>query len=328
MAQSTTHRTGHRLGALLSIFLLVFVTACGGGGAAPPAPPDITAQPASASAVAGAGVTFTVTATGTGLSFQWQRSVDAGASWTDILDAVAAAYTIAAVDASLNGYRFRALVSDGITTVATAPATLTVSAPVALLPRLGGAAFYQPALNATVIAAGNLPATRSLGVPGIAADGTMTWSAAKAWVQALNASRYLGHSDWRLPAVTPINGTSFQFNSPPSDPRAYAGLIDLGYNISAPGTQYAGSTASELAFLFYDVLGSVARYSPTGAPQDVSGNGGGPLTGLVGENYWTSQGYSTDGAMAFDMRNGTQYAFVAESWRFHVIVFRSGDSAP
>jgi hypothetical protein len=285
----------------------------------------ITSQPTAQTTMSGSTVSFSVTATGATLTFQWQLSIDGGVTWNDILNAIGASFTVAGPSVSMNGYQYRVVVSNGETTTTSAPATLVVAlAPLGA--RLNGAAYYQPQLDATVVADANLPAKMPLGVSGIATDGTMTWSTAVVWVQALNASSYLGFADWRLPSVKPVNGSAFQFNSLSSDVSGYTGSIDLGYNISAPGSTYPGSTASELAYLFYNVLGSVAKYSVTGVAQDFESNTDEPLLDVAANDYWTSQTYGSDGAIAFDLSQGSQYAFVAESWHFHVIVLRSGDS--
>ena len=73
---------------------------------------------------------------------------------------------------------------------------------------------------------------------------------AELWIAGMNDANYLGFSDWRLPTVSPINGVSFNVGT------AFDGTKDSGSNISAPGTIYAGSTASEMAHLFYNSLGN------------------------------------------------------------------------
>lgn len=309
---------------------------CGGGGGgssdsvtAIADAPIIALQPEAPSAAFGAGAVFRVIATGTGLSYQWQFSKDGGATWLDIANAIAAIYQLSLVDLSWDGYLYRAVVSSATTTVTTAPAKLTV-APAPLQSRLGGAAYFQPQLNATVLTDANLPASLPLGVAGINADGTMPWPAAKAWVAALNAANYLGFNDWRMPKVGPINGSSLVLNPLVGDAYpTYSGRIDLNYNITAPGTLYSGQPATELPFLFYNALRSIGKYSIAGTAQSSTANTHAPLSHVVAGNYWTGQPYGSDGAYAFDMQNGNQNAYVATTaggWRFNVMVLRSGDS--
>jgi len=43
---------------------------------------------------------------------------------------------------------------------------------------------------------------------------------------------------------------------------SFDGTTDRAYNISAPGTAYVGSTASEMAHLFFNTLGNLALLIP------------------------------------------------------------------
>ena len=84
------------------------------------------------------------------------------------------------------------------------------------------------------------------------------WAYAQSVVSSLNVN---GIGGWRMPIVQPIDGTTAD------DVNNFApdGSEDYGYNVSAPGTLYAGSTASEMAHLFYNTLGNVAQFDTTGA---------------------------------------------------------------
>lgn len=81
-------------------------------------------------------------------------------------------------------------------------------------------------------------------------NGEMTWYDAEKWISRLNSYNYLGYSDWRLPNTSPLDGVEFNYTWK-SD-----GSSDTGYNISAIGTVYAGSTANEMAFMYYYNLGN------------------------------------------------------------------------
>lgn len=95
--------------------------------------PGITTQPQNLTVGTGASATFTVIATGTAPSYQWQRSNDAGQSFTDLAtDATAASYTLTnaqpgTAPAGDNGARFRVRVSNTAGAVISAAATLTVN---------------------------------------------------------------------------------------------------------------------------------------------------------------------------------------------------------
>ncbi|MBX3328315.1 MAG: hypothetical protein KF682_20700, partial [Nitrospira sp.] len=159
------------------------LSACGGGGSSPPSDtPSITVGPAAATAKAGGSVTFSIQVVGSGLVFQWQLSLDQGATWADIAGATAAEYVIAAADLTLSGTWYRVRVSGGGQTVTSDPAKLVVACS-PLAPRMNGRAFYDACLDVTWLADANLAATLPLGVAGIGADGSMPWTSAVAWVQ-------------------------------------------------------------------------------------------------------------------------------------------------
>ena len=102
-------------------------------------------------------------------------------------------------------------------------------------------AYYDTVLKITWLANANLAATNTFGVSGIGAGGTMTLATAQSWIAAMNTADYLGYSDWRLPTTAPINGSAFNYNW------STTGTTDNGYNVSAPGTTYAGNQGSEMA---------------------------------------------------------------------------------
>ncbi len=320
--------TGGHWRHVVAACALALLAACGGGGSssAPDGAPVITLEPSAASGTVSGSVTFSVQANGRSLTYQWQFSSDAGTTWADIAGATEAQYVLASVRLAQSGWLYRVQIGGGGTVVTSDAVALTVSC--GLVPRLGGKAFYDACLNVTWLADANLPATLPLGVAGVQADGTMTWPTAKAWIQALNASAYLGHADWRLPLVRPQDGSAFQLVG--TDLENRTGQTDLGHNISAPGSRYAGSTASEMPFLFYNELGGVAEYALDGTVRTTFGSSGAPFLHVSQANaYWTGTEYGSTGAFAFDFARGTQYAFAADAggWRFSVLALRDGDVA-
>jgi hypothetical protein len=104
----------------------------------------ITSQPTSASVTAPTTQTFTVIATGFGtLTYQWQRSTNSGSSWTPISGATSSSYITPATSVSggnaNSGDQYRVVVSNGIATVTSNTATLTVASAVDVtLPVLTG----------------------------------------------------------------------------------------------------------------------------------------------------------------------------------------------
>ncbi|MBK8536437.1 MAG: hypothetical protein IPL59_15695 [Candidatus Competibacteraceae bacterium] len=119
----------------------------------------------------------------------------------------------------------------------------------ATLSNRGGGLIYDDVLNITWLQDANYAKTQydsSSGALGDA-DGLMNWDTANTWAANLSyydSVRGVTYDDWRLPTVKPINGVNFVYFV-----NASSGNDDLGYNQSAPGTLYAGSTGSELAYM-------------------------------------------------------------------------------
>lgn len=218
-------------------------------------------------------------------------------------------------------------------------ATLIASFPSAQasLIDVGGGLIYDDALHITWLKNANLAATRTFGVSGITADGRMTWNTALSWINAMNAANYLGYNTWRLPTLSPIDGSN-TFNYPP----IHDGSHDRGYNISEAGTLYAGSTAHEMAHLFYDTLGNDALCAPSTestdagchkrATPDYYGPWGltnrGPFTGLVNYRYWYKLESGINTARAFDFNfNDGQTGTGAKTGLFQAWAVLPGQAA-
>jgi hypothetical protein len=80
-------------------------------------PVSITTQPVDKTVIATQSTSFSLTAVGTGLAYQWQRSTDGGSSWTSLTNVApysgvfTATLTINPAAYSMNGYKFRCIVS-------------------------------------------------------------------------------------------------------------------------------------------------------------------------------------------------------------------------
>lgn len=179
----------------------------------------------------------------------------------------------------------------------------TLSSQAALESRLGGLAYYDTVLDITWLANANLAATDDFGVAGIDSNGRMYQSTSIAWIAALNAdggTGYLGYDDWRLPTVSPINGSAFDYNL------KYDGCTDRGYNISAPGTIFAGATGSEMAYIFYNNLALTGAYDTSGSPTGCPGapnyclNDTGPFSNLQPSLYWSGTNLAIDTSQAWE----------------------------
>ncbi len=95
-----------------------------------------------------------------------------------------------------------------------------------LVSELGGTVVYDKTANLSWIANANLAAINTFGVSGIASGGFMSWQTAQNWITAMDAAKYLGYSDWRLPTSNTCIGKN--------------------------------CTGSEMGNLFYNGLGQVA----------------------------------------------------------------------
>jgi hypothetical protein len=107
-----------------------FGAAAGGSGTLTiQAVPSIVTAPVSQAVTAGSSVTFTASATGFPTpTVQWQQSTN-GTNWSTIAGATSTTYTISAVTASQNGYRYRAVFTNSAGSTSTVAATLTVLIP-------------------------------------------------------------------------------------------------------------------------------------------------------------------------------------------------------
>lgn len=153
----------------------LMLSACGGGGGAPP---DITVAPASHSVRIGDAASFSVSAQGEGpLSYQWQRD------GTDIADATAASYSTTITRMADNGSQWAVRVSNAQGSVTSRSATLTV------VPVQNGTISLAPSaypLERAVDAQGNYLRVDNGNVLLVAPDGTVvkTLLASASWASA------------------------------------------------------------------------------------------------------------------------------------------------
>jgi hypothetical protein len=101
----------------------------------------------------------------------------------------------------------RLLLFIAVEIIAQAGSTLTLSS--------DGLTVYDSVNGITWLANANLGASNRFGLPActgtnvgvqtcVNPSGSMNYGAAAAWVAAMNAANYLGHSNWQLP-TTPLN---------------------------------------------------------------------------------------------------------------------------
>ena len=203
----------------------------------------------------------------------------------------------------------------GVTVALAAGLGLGGTAQAALYDR-GGGLIYDSVLNITWLQDAN-HAVGDLSRPGrianiianvgtvaghtlVAADfdaftGQMTWWGAVAWADELeyrDVLRGVVWDDWRLPVTRPLDGVNYRIG-----PNIYDGTSDFGYNVSAEGTVYSQSTASELASLFYrsDGLHGISYCSTQGVCPSTDWYQKFPLSDLFVAlqygAYWSSPEY-------------------------------------
>jgi hypothetical protein len=153
-------------------------------------------------------------------------------------------------------------------------------------------AYYDDELNITWLADANFARTTGYSDE-YSADGSMPWSVANAWAASLNIQ---GISGWRLPEAGAINGFALTYSY------AVDGTTDSGFNISAWRSRYAGSTANEMAHLFFNTLGNTGFRNLRGAVVpgwEVPAIA--PFTNVDADYYWTGteSGVDPGSAAAF-----------------------------
>jgi hypothetical protein len=165
----------------------------------------------------------------------------------------------------------------------------------ALIPSEDGTVVYDTVNNVSWLANANLAASNTFGLAVcggsgsqtcVNASGSMRYTAAAAWVGAMNAANYLGHNNWQLP-TTPLtdhncgktgpNGASFGF----------------------------GCTAGALASL-YNGLAFTAPSTAVPIPANTAG----PFSNLQPYLYWSSSSAASasQGNATFSFATGWQGA--------------------
>ena len=189
----------------------------------------------------------------------------------------------------------------------------------------GGGLLYDDVLNITWLQDANYAKTS-----GYDASGRMASADAKTWAANLmfhDAVRGVDYSDWRLPFVRPVNGSSFDYSYSTN------GTTDVAYNITG--------TASELSYMYYVNLGLRGYYSLSGDYQsdygpfrNASGAGEqtdvGMVKNLQANLYWFGTPYEADpdsGGWGFYAGSGYQDGGGRGDSKFYTWAVRDGDVA-
>jgi hypothetical protein len=174
----------------------------------------------------------------------------------------------------------------------------------------GGGLVYDTDTNLTWLQDANLAATNDFGVAGVNADGSMDWETANLWVGAMNAEKYFGYNDWRLPS------TNLSIS-------ACGGPEVNGYLYNC--------AAIEFGHIYYDELKNKAPYNTLGIffPRNGIKNSG-PFMNLDEKSYWSATEWPfspADVAYRFDFSLGgldetSMYFSFPRAW-----AVRNGDIA-
>lgn len=200
---------------------------------------------------------------------------------------------------------------------------ITEAANAALWDR-GGGLIYDSVLNVTWLQDANYGRTTDYLFPHGNWNGEMAWEDAKNFVSNLSyydSVRNTTWTDWRLPKTLPVNGTEYNYNS------SYTGSTDAGYNISNLGSAYPGSTASEMAYMYYINLGNKGYWDVNGVYQPDRGlKNSGPFQNLQAGFYWSDTEQSQYDAWYFNFYLGGQNSTFKGSYReIYAWAVRDGD---
>jgi hypothetical protein len=154
-----------------------------------------------------------------------------------------------------------------------------------------GETVYDVVNHVTWLADADLPAQQRFGIPLCDASGaepcvnpsgSMNYASATAWVAALNAHSYLGHSNWQLPTT------------PYADPSC-VGKAPAGNNFGF------GCQANAMGYLYSKALGFHAPNTAVPIPP----NRVGPFRNFQPELYW-SDSQNTSNITDFSFATGSQ----------------------
>ena len=191
--------------------------------------PSITMQPADQTITAGQDASFSVTAAGTALSYQWQHSMNGGATFSDEAGATAATLTLSAVAQLHNGHFLRVVVSNSQGSVTSTAALLTVNAATA-----AAAITQQPASQSVIAPA---VATFTAAASGTPAP-TMQWQ--------LNSGAGWGNI---------IGATSASYSTPAT------AVGDSGKQYRVMATNATGNVTSSIAMLTVNAAATAPSFT-------------------------------------------------------------------
>ena len=258
-------------------------------------PPAVTTPPANVTVTAGNNASFTAVASGNPApTVQWQVSTNSGSTWTnDTTDAgnTSGTLTVAATTASQNGYEYRAVFTNVVSSVNSAAATLTV--------QYAPSVTTQPS-NATVNAGANATFTS-------AASGNP--AATVQWQVSTNSGSTWTNVSGGTSATLTVSATTASQN---------------GYEYRAVFTNSVGSATSSAATLTVDYAPTVTTQpaattvtagSPASFTAAASGNPAATVQWQVSTNSgstWTNDttdSGNTTGTLTISATTATQNGY-------------------
>jgi uncharacterized protein (TIGR03437 family) len=184
---------------------------------------------------------------------------------------------------------------------------MQASAAVVLSP--DGITVYDTVNNISWLADANFPATNRFTLPVcnssstqpcVNPSGSMRYQSAVAWVNAMNAANYLGHTNWQLPTTATVDKTC-PFTGPHGE--------SFGFNCMA----------SALGSLYYNALGLKAPNTAVPIPSNTVG----PFSNFQPYLYWSQTSSSqAAGNATFSFNSGFQGANTAPNYLYVLPMIR------
>ncbi|MEE9491970.1 MAG: hypothetical protein V3W04_01140, partial [Gammaproteobacteria bacterium] len=178
-------------------------------------------------------------------------------------------------------------------------------------------AYYDEELDITWLANANIA-------------GEMTWEAAIGWAEGLAVN---GVTGWRLPALSPVNGSSFNLNFSNNGTTDNATAITSTDGLDGGWRGPQGDSVSELGHLFYVTLGNTGGCRPNGSgspascdrPSSFGFTRTGPFSHIqTSATYWSGTELSGLESWSFENSEGRQIHTIKTESRFAWAV-HSGD---
>ncbi len=270
--------------------------------------PSVTTAPANRTVNAGGATSFTVVAAGTApLTYQWQVSTDSGGSWSDVSGATSATLSINPATTAQNGNLYRVIVTNVVTSVTSASASLNVtSVPVFTNHPANQSATTGAAVTFSAAATGN---------PAPAYQWQVSTNGGSTYTNLSNDATYSGVTTGTLTisnAGTSLNTFRYRAKASNSvgEANSNAAVLTVGDAIATITTNPSNQTVVAGANATFTV-GAAGGPAPT-IKWQVSTDGGATFTDLANDATYSGVTSSTLLITAVPHTfNGRQYRAVA-----------------